>query len=147
MSKIIENLWLGSVDFIHDFDFLKENKITHVVSIIERKISTAAIVYNNITQLHISLSDDENELIGNYLQECVEFIKTALESGGAVYVHCFAGISRSPTIVAAYLITSMRISANNALEIIRKERPESDPNSGFRAALEAWAVTPASIAI
>ncbi len=132
---------------IHEFDFLKENKITHVVSIIDRKISTAAIVYNNITQLHISLLDDENKPIGKYFQECVVFIKTGLESGGAVYVHCFAGISRSPTIVAAYLITSMRISAKDALEIIRKERPVIDPNIGFRAALEAWAVTPASTAI
>jgi protein-tyrosine phosphatase len=102
---------------------LKENNITHVVSIIDRKLSTAAIVYNNIIHLHISLSDDENEPIGKYFQECVVFIKTALESSGAVYVHCFAGISRSPTIVAAYLITSMRISAKDALEIIRKERP------------------------
>jgi protein-tyrosine phosphatase len=138
MSQILENLWLGGLDLIHDFEFLKENKITHVLSILESNVLTPQMVELNIKQKYVKLYDSDEAPIGTHFESCCAFIMEALKSGGAVYVHCFMGISRSPTIVAAYLMQSRRLSVEAALEFIRKERPVIDPNDGFRTALSVW---------
>lgn len=139
MSSILENLWLGSIDYIHDFEFLKENKITHVITLFDKNVSTSEMVILNIKQKFIKIYDNEAEPIGDHFESCVEFIDLALAGGGAVYVHCYAGISRSSTIVAAYLIKSHGMSDCEALDFIKAKRPEIEPNNGFRAALAAWA--------
>jgi len=45
------------------------------------------------------------ENLQKYFQPSVRFIKEAIESGGSVFVHCYAGMSRSATIVVAYLMS------------------------------------------
>lgn len=42
---------------------------------------------------------------------------------GGVLVHCQAGMSRSATVVAAYLIKAMQLDPVEALETIREKRP------------------------
>jgi len=44
------------------------------------------------------------ENLSKYFLACNKFIKGALEQGGTVFVHCYAGVSRSATIVIAYLM-------------------------------------------
>ena len=139
MSEILENLWLGPIDLIHDFEFLKENKITHILTLFDITVSTIEMVVLNIKQKSIKIYDTDAAPISDHFESCVEFIESALTGGGAVYVHCYAGISRSPTIVAAYLINSRGMSDYEALDVIKARRPVIDPNEGFRAALAAWA--------
>ena len=43
----------------------------------------------------------------------------------------FKGVSRSPTLVAGYLIKKMNLSANEALKMIKEKYPHSNPNAGF----------------
>uniref|UniRef100_A0A0K0DLM5 TYR_PHOSPHATASE_2 domain-containing protein n=1 Tax=Angiostrongylus cantonensis TaxID=6313 RepID=A0A0K0DLM5_ANGCA len=57
----------------------------------------------------------------------------------AVLVHCLAGVSRSATVVAAYLITACDLSFSSALKFIAKKRPVVNPNFGFRMQLCAFA--------
>ena len=46
-------------------------------------------------------------------------------------VHCQAGVSRSVSIVIAYLIRKNRTTYENALETVRQKRPVANPNKGF----------------
>ena len=55
-------------------------------------------------------------------------------------VHCYKGQSRSPTIVAAYLIATLKVSTSDALEAIKAKRPMVLPNHGFLRQLEQWEV-------
>eukprot|EP00750_Incisomonas_marina_P019476 INCI3432.1.p1 GENE.INCI3432.1~~INCI3432.1.p1 ORF type:complete len:285 (+),score=32.15 INCI3432.1:335-1189(+) len=51
---------------------------------------------------------------------------------GAVLVHCKGGISRSVTIVCAYLLWSgAAATVEEALSIVRAARPPANPKSGF----------------
>ena len=57
------------------------------------------------------------------------FIRQARESpGGAVYVHCGAGISRAPTAVIAYLMTDCRLNFEDARALVKAARPCARPN-------------------
>ena len=49
-----------------------------------------------------------------------------------------AGVSRSPTLVAAYLMHNRRIAAAQALQYLKERRPCVDPNAGFMQQLLAW---------
>ena len=53
-------------------------------------------------------ADAESSLLP-HLPKCMEFISAGREGGGAVLVHCFAGVSRSATAVVAYLLLQVAI--------------------------------------
>ncbi|KAJ4490110.1 hypothetical protein J3R30DRAFT_3653549 [Lentinula aciculospora] len=64
--------------------------------------------------------------------------KISIHEGRGVLVHCQAGVSRSATIVAAYLMFNRKMNVEEALDLVRKARPEVDPNPGFIAQLEIF---------
>jgi Dual specificity phosphatase, catalytic domain len=57
-----------------------------------------------------------------------------------IQVHCFMGISRSATIVCAYLIATMKMTADEALAAVREKRGIVSPNMGFLRQLEEYAI-------
>ena len=54
------------------------------------------------------------------------------------------GISRSATIVCAYLIATMRMTPHEALAAVREKRGIVSPNMGFLRQLEEYYVTQVS---
>lgn len=55
-----------------------------------------------------------------------------------VLVHCSAGISRSPTLVLAYMIKKYQMKSEDALRQMRKLRQIVDPNVSFIIQLRDW---------
>lgn len=49
------------------------------------------------------------------------------------------GISRSATVVSAYLIATKKIRGANAIAFVQKKRPIVCPNLGFRQQLDVYA--------
>ena len=67
----------------------------------------------------------------------LNFIKAALKKNNKdgtnrVLVHCYAGTSRAPAVVLAYLIIFDRQTYLSAFDILRKRAPACRPNSGFK---------------
>jgi atypical dual specificity phosphatase len=58
------------------------------------------------------------------VQEAVVMISSCLDRNMPVVVHCMAGLGRTGTILACYLV-SMEMPANNAISNIREWRPGS----------------------
>ena len=56
-------------------------------------------------------------------------------------VHCAYGISRSSTLVIAYLMKKLRIGYSEAYSFVRRKRPMASPNRGFQEQLRLWAET------
>jgi len=50
---------------------------------------------------------------------------------GSVLVHCSMGISRSSTIVIAFIMKKFTFSFSKAYNLVKKKRPIICPNSGF----------------
>ena len=55
-----------------------------------------------------------------------------------VLVHCSAGISRSPTLVLAYMMKKNHWTLDEAFDRMRKLRQIVDPNMSFIIQLREW---------
>ena len=73
------------------------------------------------------------------LPEAVDQIKQWLsDSGNVVYVHCQSGISRSATVVIAFLMKCREMELMSAYEQVHRCRPVINPNDGFFRALQSF---------
>lgn len=142
-TKILPHLFHSNVNqVIHeDFKNLKSEGITHIISLTEDKIYDAPAFISKV--LHISIPDEDAMNIAAHFQQTFDFIEDAKRENGKVLVHCHAGMSRSITIVAAYLIKEFKWSAEKALqEIAQKKGAHAiiQPNNGFVKQLHEYAV-------
>ncbi|ORY37477.1 phosphatases II, partial [Rhizoclosmatium globosum] len=69
-------------------------------------------------------------------EKCCEVIEAARLLGENVLIHCHAGVSRSSTIVLAYLMRFQRLTLYEAWLLTYKARPIIRPNEGFARALQ-----------
>eukprot|EP00163_Fabomonas_tropica_P031997 TRINITY_DN782_c0_g1_i3.p1 TRINITY_DN782_c0_g1~~TRINITY_DN782_c0_g1_i3.p1 ORF type:complete len:159 (-),score=32.97 TRINITY_DN782_c0_g1_i3:48-524(-) len=80
------------------------------------------------------------EQAADYIHQCLQqgHDDTGNEGSGAVLVHCMSGVSRSATLVVAYLIKYHSMMPQDAINHIRQTRRLVQPNSGFCEQLNAW---------
>lgn len=57
---------------------------------------------------------------------------------GPVYVHCLAGVERSPLLCMAWLIRRRRLSFIDALDYLKRVHPPTGPLPEQLATLRAW---------
>ncbi|KAF8868859.1 protein-tyrosine phosphatase-like protein [Mucidula mucida] len=115
----------------------QKHGITHVLSVLEEDMSVSL---DSERHLIVKVKDNESaDLISHFPATC-EFIDDALTAGGRVLVHCALGLSRSPTVIAAYLIRKRGLSVEEALALIRKSRELIMPNDGFLKQLNEYAM-------
>ncbi|EHB11713.1 Dual specificity protein phosphatase 15 [Heterocephalus glaber] len=134
MTKVLPGLYLGNFIDAKDPDQLGQNKITHIISIHE----SPQPLLQDIIYLRIPVADTPEVLIKKHFRECIDFIHSCRLDGGNCLVHCFAGISRSTTIVTAYVMTVTGLGWREVLEAIKSTRPIANPNPGFRQQLEEF---------
>ena len=128
MDKITDKIYLGGCFGADDEKQLKEKKIKYVLSCMGR----LSPVYKDktIKQKIIELNDTPETNIIQYFIESIKFI----EEADKIFVHCFAGVSRSATLVIAYFMWKRKIPYKESLEFVNKYRMIG-PNLGFRKQL------------
>ncbi|KAH0826671.1 hypothetical protein J3R83DRAFT_5059 [Lanmaoa asiatica] len=134
MDEIVPHLWIGDLPSALDVETLKSKKIFSVVTAMRGKVTINATFYKY--QINMDDSADEDVLV--HFLPSISFIQKELDKGHGVLVHCQAGISRSATIVAAYLMYTRKLDASAALDMIKAVRPHTDPNEGFLQQLEIF---------
>mmetsp|Transcript_42784 Transcript_42784/g.109482 ORF Transcript_42784/g.109482 Transcript_42784/m.109482 type:complete len:231 (-) Transcript_42784:762-1454(-) len=91
-----------------------------------------------LTVCHIDVEDKSSANLLQHLDTAMEFMEAAIASENKVLVHCMAGVSRSATTVAAYLVKHNNLSPEDAVALVKEKRRCADPNSGFLKQLAAW---------
>eukprot|EP00794_Sanderia_malayensis_P018820 gene18820-20716_t len=132
--EVIPGLYIGNFRDAKDVPKLKENNINHIVAIYDNP--TPVLQGFNYKCVHAS--DTPSHDISKHFYECIKFIHKARISGNGVLVHCIAGVSRSTTIVAAYLITVAKIGWKDAIRFVQNSRSVANPNYGFQRQLEEY---------
>lgn len=111
--------------------------ITHILNV---SAETTVNVYNinwRIKWKQIKIEDTQTYNIRYNFEEAFQFINEA-KGYGKVLVHCDQGISRSPTIVIAYLMYQYRSSLSSAYQRVQSYRPQIKPNDNFYRQLYAY---------
>ncbi|EMD35755.1 hypothetical protein CERSUDRAFT_53137, partial [Gelatoporia subvermispora B] len=127
------SLYLGPCSAASNKAFLTVKCITHVLSV----GSTPAEKVDGVAYHRLSLNDSPTSSITEVSEEACKIIENAIASKskggvkGKILVHCSAGISRSPTLVVAYLMRAHKMSLKAALGQVAKARPPVSPNPGF----------------
>lgn len=134
-SAILPFLYLGGERNAHNLTELTTR--TRVSYILNVSWEAAESYPDQFTYKRIAISDrlEDSQSMGAHFEEAFAFIEEARVRGDRVLVHCVQGISRSATVVVAYLMWHKRISLNRALEHVKRCRPVVNPNPGFRALL------------
>lgn len=81
--------------------------------------------------LRFSVADAETASLVDIIPMTTAFINKCRKNGGKVLVHCSAGISRSSSIIIAYLIQTKQMSLKDAYLYVKERRSVIGPNIGF----------------
>ncbi|KAL8583338.1 hypothetical protein ACOMHN_057624 [Nucella lapillus] len=133
---VFEGIYLSEASVARKPDVLKSLGVTHVVNASQgtkfNQTDTNADFYQDAgIQFHgIPAFDVFTFKFLPYLKPAAEFIHKAHQAKGVVYVHCQQGVSRSSTVVLAYLMLHHDMSLMNAVRAVRLKR-EIFPNEGF----------------
>eukprot|EP01117_Protostelium_nocturnum_P010305 TRINITY_DN3701_c0_g1_i1.p1 TRINITY_DN3701_c0_g1~~TRINITY_DN3701_c0_g1_i1.p1 ORF type:complete len:336 (-),score=65.43 TRINITY_DN3701_c0_g1_i1:28-1035(-) len=141
ITEIVPGLFLSGFSDAKDFELLHRLGIDHV-------LSTACEVIDNqflssetsINHKIMNIKDDDDEFVIRFFDETNLFIEKAMKSRGKVLVHCMMGLSRSVSIVAAYLIHTFGMSDIVALKKVEDKRGLISPNEGFRNQLRLYSL-------
>lgn len=125
VACIQPGLFLSSQDPANDIESLRQNDIRHVCSI----GLTVSNKCKDVNYRHFELLDLPEANIEAVLRDCLQFIHE--NSSENVLVHCNAGVSRSATIVIAYLMATRGCSYDEAFAIVKDKRNCARPNEGF----------------
>ncbi|KAJ8367301.1 hypothetical protein AAFF_G00321110 [Aldrovandia affinis] len=134
LSPILPFLFLGNERDAQDLELLLRLNITFVVN-----VTTHLPLYHLATGLvrykRLPATDSSKQNLRQYFEEVFEFIEEAHQSGQGVLVHCQAGVSRSATIVIAYLMKHTLMTMMDSYKYVRSRRPVVSPNLNFMGQL------------
>ena len=133
--EIIPHLFLGSIGSASNLKELQNCKITHIVCCAK---GIKNFFPNNFKYLNLDLLDSETADIKKYFGASNKFIDDAIRNNGNVLVHCHAGVSRSSTILIAYIMKYKEMKLDKVLELIRSKREKVNPNNGFIKQLKEY---------
>uniref|UniRef100_A0A8D2H6M0 Protein-serine/threonine phosphatase n=1 Tax=Urocitellus parryii TaxID=9999 RepID=A0A8D2H6M0_UROPR len=114
--------------------------ITHVVNVAAGKfqVDTGAKFYHGMPLEYYGIEADDNPFfdLSVYFLPVAQYIRTALNTPrGRVLVHCAMGVSRSATLVLAFLMIYENMTLVEAIQTVQAHR-DICPNSGFLRQLQ-----------
>lgn len=134
-DQVLDFLFIGSLRTAQEQRVYDDLQITRVVTC---GLGMSITLGEGMDQLLLGLADTVDANLSGHLQKGVDYIADAKAKNEKVLVHCFAGLSRSASLVCAYLMREYRWSFEKSLDFIRLARPNACPNDGFVKQLEAF---------
>lgn len=127
---IPKTLAIGSLPTMADYSKLLEAKIQVVFSLcLELEGELPIAIKQGFKWVAIPLPDShyEHPLQVEQLAEAVAQLHQLVEANQSTYIHCFAGIERSPTVCIAYLCLHKKMELWAALNWLKQRHPRTGP--------------------
>lgn len=147
-SGITDKLFVGDLASASNKEAMKSQGITHILSIFNGGIE---LYPSDFTYKLIHINDDPWVNIDDYFDESNKFIDDALVNNpdAKIMIHCQKGISRSVTLLLAYLVfksnetkkidkSEIDVTIQTLLNDVKTHRPIADPNAGFIDSLKRY---------
>lgn len=124
-QEIIPRLYIGSKKEAYSPRWIRDHDIVLIVNCTQHLEMPFA---GTIRSLRVPLDDhpSHNSRFLLYHHDACKSISDVLRGPrGNVLVHCHMGVSRSSSVVAAYLMMEYRMSFVQCLNLIRSKKPET----------------------
>ncbi|KAA0187393.1 putative map kinase phosphatase [Fasciolopsis buskii] len=129
IARINSHLYLSSLNALTP-DRLRQHGITLLISAMIDPVPTQ--LRNSVSSsMHVPVEDMEGANLRSHFDRVADRIAAEHRRGGRALVHCMAGVSRSSSLILAYLIRHANMSLAEAYQHVRGIRPCIQPNPGF----------------
>ncbi|KAI3452659.1 hypothetical protein Pfo_009323 [Paulownia fortunei] len=132
-SRILDHIYLGSDAIAKNREILRQNGITHVLNCVG--FVCPEYFKNELVYKTLWLQDCPSEDITSILYDVFDYFEDVREQCGRVLVHCCQGVSRSTSLVIAYLMWKEGQSFDDAFQHVKTARGVTNPNVGFACQL------------
>ncbi|MFX1563295.1 MAG: dual specificity protein phosphatase family protein [Promethearchaeota archaeon] len=122
---------------LQDIQRLANAGVLVLVTVMLERLDEDAIRAAGLEYHHIPVRDFGTPTV-DQLNEFVKLVEKNRVQGRPVAVHCFMGLGRTGTFLAAYLI-SQGLTAEEAILEVRQKRPYSIETHGQEQVLEQFA--------
>ena len=136
ISPITNNIYLSGIFGANNLNKLKEYNITYIINCTKYKLPN----FKNITYMNIPIDDTSNQNIEQYFDSSYNFIENAVNTNNNILVHCFAGRSRSASILIAYFMKKNNWSYDLAYQYLKEKRQIIKPNIFFIKELKEYMI-------
>lgn len=126
LCEIEPYMYLGALHDAQDGDLIQRYGFTHILNCSRENYSPK----EGIEYLFLDYMDNFTQRLDDKLEVAFDFIDKA-KKNGKVLIHCYAGISRAPSVVIAYLMTKKKKSYDEIHTYVKAKRPIIDPNINF----------------
>ncbi|KAI9543949.1 Dual specificity protein phosphatase 10 [Dissostichus eleginoides] len=134
LTPILPLLYLGNEQDAKDIHMLQRFNIGFILNITTHlplfHYDTGLFVYKRLPA-----TDSNKQNLRQFFEEAFEFIEEAHQAGMGLLIHCQAGVSRSATIVIAYLMKHTWMTMTDAYKFVKTRRPIISPNLNFMGQL------------
>jgi len=120
-----------------DLAALQGQGVRHVVTLMEEPLPASWADAVGVDTTHVPVPDRQAPSV-EQMEQAVGAIEAGLRSGGAVAVHCSAGLGRTNSVLGAFLVHRGR-TADEANEELRHLRPENLDRSVSERAVRDFA--------
>lgn len=126
VAKVLPGLLMGSQDVTQCQNVLEEYNVSHILSL---GVNVPKLEGYDYTFL--SILDLPESCLTDIFHECFTVIDSVRKKNKTIYVHCNAGVSRSASVVIAYLMKESNLKFKDAHKYLKTIRPCIKPNEGF----------------
>ncbi|KAK9890501.1 hypothetical protein WA026_010580 [Henosepilachna vigintioctopunctata] len=137
VDLIEPNLYLGGLAAAKDVGTLSKLKITHILTIDCCPLPRQILELKELNIKFVQLSDQPKEDILSSFDDTYLFIEDGIQKGN-VLVHCYFGVSRSATLVIAYIMKKYSLNYVDAFQKVKLKRSIVYPNHGFVSQLHLY---------
>ncbi|XP_064390141.1 dual specificity protein phosphatase 13A-like [Halichondria panicea] len=133
------SIYVGNAEHASDLLTLEIKGVTFVLNMAagEPLCNMTEEVYGPAYRcLRVSAGDMPGYNLSQHFDDTWTFLEEARRRRAKVLVHCVAGVSRSATVVIAYLMQLRGWSLETAGTHVSQKRPKVYPNLGFMKQLE-----------
>ncbi|VDK21257.1 unnamed protein product [Taenia asiatica] len=142
IARINDHLFLSSLEALTPAR-LQQHGVTQVISAMVEALPAELLADGGSrTRSHVQVcvEDIESADLRAHFDSVADRIDREARRGGRSLVHCVAGVSRSPSLVLAYLVKHSSMTLAEAYDHVHRLRPCIRPNPGFWRQLIAYEI-------